>query len=81
MSTARFPVYGRLDRAGASIPGTVTIDRRLGIFGVRPKRRRRVYELPLSAVAEIVCTMILRREAAEKRAAAKANRKANRKRT
>lgn len=48
---AHFKVAGRIDNA----PGaTVTIDRDLGLFAVRPLRRRKTYELPLSVVAEMV---------------------------
>lgn len=64
--TSRFKVVGRFD---TSVPtaGVVLIDRNAGLFGVRPYRRRRVYRLPLSTVAEIVCSRIIKAEVAEKR--------------
>jgi hypothetical protein len=69
---ARFRVYGRLDGASQA---TVEIDRASEILTVRPFRRRKVYTLPLSTVAEMVIWRIARAEAAEKRAAKKARRK------
>jgi hypothetical protein len=68
---SRFPVVGRLDHATRVQSGTVIISRSSGIFSVRPYRRRRVYTLPLSIVAEIVCQRILRAELAERKAAKK----------
>jgi hypothetical protein len=76
---SRFRVLGRLDMAGGAIPGTVEVDRDAGTLGVRPLRRRRVYSLPLSVVATMVCQAIVNAEARQKRAA-KANGK-NRKRS
>lgn len=70
MSVARAKVIGRLDNAGALQEGTVTLDR-AGFFSVRPLRRHRVYELPLSTVAEMVVHRILLAEAAERRRAKK----------
>lgn len=62
-----FRIVGRLDSAGAPQEGTVVID--AGLFGVRPLRRRRVYELPLSTVAEIVVARVIRAEVFAKRLA------------
>jgi len=55
--------------------GTVTIDRGADLFSVRPLRRHRVYTLPLSTVAELVCRTIIAGEVREKRAAKKARRR------
>jgi hypothetical protein len=51
--------------------GTVSIDRKLGLFIVRPLRRRRTYTLPLANVAEIVVSKCIKAEVAAKRAAKK----------
>lgn len=72
---SRFRVLGRLDMAGGAIPGTVEVDRDAGTMGVRPLRRRRVYSLPLSVVATMVCQAIVNAEARQKRAAKGKNRK------
>lgn len=71
MSTARFRVYGRFNGVGSA---TVTINRSTGIVSVRPLRRRRPYELPLSWAAEAIMWHVLKAEAAEKRAAKKRGR-------
>lgn len=55
MSTARFRVYAALDSAGSPQKGTVEIDRETGMFYVRPHKRRKRYEMPLSVVATMVC--------------------------
>lgn len=62
-----FRVCGRLDMASRPQYGTVTIEREAGLFHVRPLRRRRVYTLPLSAVAEIVVRSIVAAEVRERR--------------
>jgi hypothetical protein len=67
MAIARFRVQGRLDSAGRLQEGTVTIDRAAELFSVRPLRRRKVYTLPLSTVADMVCQRIILGEASEKR--------------
>jgi hypothetical protein len=68
-----FRVIGALDGTGALKVGKVTIYD--GFFEVRPLRRRRVYALPLSTVADFVCKRIILAEHAEKRAAKKARRR------
>lgn len=78
MSLARFRVVAYLDRASRPTVGTVTIDRASGIFTVRPLRRRRVYELPLAAVAELVTRYIIRAELAERTAVKRATRRLRR---
>lgn len=81
MKQAHFRVSGRLNTAGArGTEGTVTIDRGNGepgsaLFNVRPLRRRRVYTLPLSTVAELVVFAIVRQEAREKLAERRARRR------
>lgn len=65
MSVAHFRVYGaNFDGAHEA---TVSIDRELGLFTVRPLRRKRTYELPFSAVAEIVLWRVLKAELAQKK--------------
>lgn len=51
MSVSKYKIDGRLDGADG---GTVMIDRASGIIGVRPKSRRRTYDLPLRDVAEMI---------------------------
>lgn len=63
---SRFPVVAALDMARAQ-DGTVTIDRAAGLFGVRPKRGRRVYTLPLATVASIVVSRVIKAEVADQR--------------
>jgi hypothetical protein len=53
--SARFRVRGRFDQAA-----TVTIDRRTGLFSVRPLHRHHEYTLPLSTVAEIVVARLIK---------------------
>lgn len=66
---ARFHITGKLDRS-VTQSGVVTINRETGLFSVRPSRRRRLYEAPLSAVAEMVVARIIKAEvAARKRGA------------
>jgi hypothetical protein len=74
---ARFKVAGSFDSAGAAQFATVEVGRDdRALFSVRPYRRRRVYELPLAVVAEIVAHRVQLREAVERRAAKKARRAA-----
>ena len=72
MSISRFKVSWRFDGTEG---GTVTIDRASNIIAVRPLRRHRTYALPLAFVAQLVCERIIKAEAQEKRAAAKARRR------
>jgi len=76
---SRFKVFGRLDGAGGARAGTVLIERAAGLVHVRPHRRKRVYTMPLSMVADMICTRILMNEAADRRAAkAKAKKRGKR---
>lgn len=68
MRCARFKVFGQLDGAGGAKQGTVIVDRVSGLLHVRPFRRKRVYTMPLSMVADMVCKRILMNEVMEKRA-------------
>lgn len=68
MRAARFRVCARLDMASRPSYGTVTIARTEDLFSVRPLRRRRVYSLPLSTVAEMVVRSIIASEVREKKA-------------
>ena len=70
-----FRVSGRLDMASRPTFGTVTVERSTGLFSVRPLRRRRLYTLPLSTVAEMVVRTLIAAEVREKRAAKKAGRR------
>ncbi len=72
---AHFRVLGQLDMAGGVVPGKVDVDPNAGTFAVRPLRRHRVYTLPLSVVATMVCKAIVLAEAREKRAAKSKGRK------
>ena len=72
-----FRVLGVLDNAGGVQSGRVTITPD-GFFQVRPLRRRRVYALPLSTVADIVCKRIMISEVAAERAEKKKRRRRRR---
>ena len=74
MRVARYRVVGRLDMASRETPWTVTISRDAGLFTVRPLRRRRVYTLPLDAVAAWVVRSIIASEVRERKAAKRAKR-------
>ena len=75
---ARFKLYTPNHTIGAPEGVTVEIDRSALIFGVRIKRRKRVFVLPLYTVAGMVVHRIVLAEAAAKRAAKKARRRARR---
>lgn len=74
MSVARFRTGGRLEMASRYTSATVTVDREAGLVHVRPLRRRRVYTMPLSAVAEWIVRRTILAELAEKRRARRARR-------
>jgi hypothetical protein len=59
----------KFDRVGGTYRGTVTVDRDAGLVAARRLHCRRVYELPLSAVADFVCRTVLMAELRERRAA------------
>lgn len=67
---SKYRILGRLYKSRPQ-EGTVIIDRGAGLFSVRPLRRHRTYTLPLSNVAEIVCSKVIKAEVAAKRAAKK----------
>lgn len=67
MTIARFRTAGRFDMASALQQATVEVDRDVGLVRVRPLRRRRVYVMPLSAVAEWIVRRTIAAEVAEKR--------------
>jgi hypothetical protein len=69
----KFNITAVLD-TGRPARGTVLIDRNAGLFHVRPYKRRRVYTLPLSDVASIIVSRIIKAEVAEKRRAKLAKR-------
>lgn len=69
MTVARFKVFGRLDGAGGARQGTLSIDRAAGLVHVRPYKRQRVYTMPLSMVADMICMRIIMNELADRRAA------------
>lgn len=68
---AHFRVVGKLDHAARVQEGTMSIDRDTGIVHVRPKRRRKVYECTVDALAQVVVQRSIRLEMLE-RARAKA---------
>lgn len=78
MSIARFRVAFPSPVDGAR-EATVEIDREIGLFTVRPLRRRRRYELPLWWVAETTIWKVVRADLAEKKREKAAARKARRK--
>lgn len=80
MAKSRFKVVGTFDIAGGLQTATVEIDRAAGLFSVRPYKRRKVYTLPLSVVAAIVCQRIIVAEVREKRAAKAAKKKSRKSR-
>jgi hypothetical protein len=51
------------------------VDRDAGLVSVRPLRRRRVYTLPLAAVAQMVVRQIIAVEVRERRAARRRGRR------
>ena len=55
MSTARFKVKGRLDGAGGTHEGTLTIDRETGCITVRPLGCRQTYSMFIGDVATMIC--------------------------
>lgn len=65
---ARFPTTAKFDRAAGTFRGTVYVDRAAGLVGARRLRCRRVYELPLSTIADFVCRTVLMSELRERRA-------------
>lgn len=67
MSVAKVRVIGRFDSASKTQTATVVMDRDVGLFSVRPLRRRRIYSLPLSVVAEMVVQWNIRAELLERR--------------
>jgi hypothetical protein len=71
---ARFRILARLDGTRPQ-GGTVTVERAADMFAVRPLRRRRVYALPLSVVAQMVVERVIKAEIAAKRAEKRARRK------
>ncbi len=64
MRPARAKVIGSFDGVAEA---TVTMDRARGLFTVRPLRRRRSFELPLSTVAEMVMWRVVKAEVFKKR--------------
>ena len=75
MSLAHFRVLAELDHRGRPVVATVTVDRERQLVLVRPLRRRRTYDLPLSAVAEFVYHRVAKAERLEKQKAKKVRRK------
>lgn len=75
--SSHFRVVGRLDSAARVQTGTITIDGLL--FSVRPLRRRRSYDLPLSLVADMVVQRVLRTETFRARMEKAKSKKARRK--
>lgn len=74
---AHFKIPDRFDHADGA---TFTINRASGIVTVRPKHRKRTYDLPLFDVARMVFERVVRAELAEKRAAKKSKQLVRRKR-
>ena len=68
---AHFRVVARMDNAGGTQEGTVTVDRDAGLVSVRPLRGRRTYTMPLSMVADMICQRIILNEVHDARKAAR----------
>ena len=66
MAIARFKAIGQFDQSYIQ-KATIEIDRNANLISVRPKGRRRIYTLPLSAVAEIICWRVIKAELIEKK--------------
>ena len=76
MASARSRIVGRFDAGGTMRPATVILDRGGRLFTVRPYRRRRLYTLPLSAVADRVVWNVVKAEVTiERRAKARRGRR------
>jgi len=75
MSTARFPVFGFLDRTKAT-KGTVEIDRDSKMFTVRPHRSQQTYSMPLDVVASMVVRASVAAEVRDKKIEKQAAKKA-----
>lgn len=56
---SRFKITGRVDGAAGA---TLTVDRDRELIAVRPKGRRRVYELTLQYVAEMIVARVVKQE-------------------
>lgn len=69
---AHFKLFGRFNGATEC---TVTIDRNNNFIQVRPKRRRKVYEMRLEDVAEMIIWRMVKAEIIEKKKAKAAKRK------
>jgi hypothetical protein len=76
-----FKIIAQLDQASRLTPATITIERLPGasggLFCVRPYKRRRVYTMPLDAIADWIVRRTLVAEVNEKRQAKKARRRAS----
>jgi hypothetical protein len=75
MGLAKFRVHGKLDSAGSLQDGTVVIDRESGMFTVRPLRRRAVFQMRLSDVADMVVHRVILSDAHDAKIAKLAKRK------
>lgn len=68
---AHFRVTAKMDNAGGTQQGTVTINRESGLVSVRPLRGRRTYTMRLSDIADIICQRVILHEVHEARKALK----------
>lgn len=78
MTISRFKVFSGGRKFDGKGEATVMINRDNNLIAVRPARRRRIYELRLEDVAEIIIWRVLRAEMADKKKAKAAARKARR---
>ncbi len=74
MTVAKFKVFGGGGKYNGANEATVTIDRANNLVQVRPKRRRKQYEMRLEDLAEIVVWRCIKAELNEKKKAKKAKR-------
>ena len=75
MTIAKFKVFSGGGKYNGASEATVTIDRNNNLVQVRPKRRRKQYEMRLEDLAEIVIWNCIKAEMNEKKKAKLAKRK------
>ncbi len=71
MTVAKFKVYGGGGKYNGANEATVTIDRNNNLVSVRPKHRRKAYEMRLEDIAEWVMWRCIKDELHEKKKAKK----------
>lgn len=72
MTVAKFKVFSGGGKFNGANEATVTIDRNNNLVQVRPKRRRKQYEMRLEDLAETIIWTCIKAELYEKKKAKKA---------